>query len=240
MGLERPSPARIPPEFTPTRSPPLAASTSAPNTPQRTASDSAPETARSTHTPACYHSTACTSASLGHTADTSDTGTPGATTPHAQYPQRPTHPSASTTLLRNTQRSSPPPSPPPATHRSSSVSCPSLCSTWNTSQQLSPPFPSPTLRNPASRESDHIGERGAIPSNPEMPLPLFHKRVTERDLCNFLSVNPPLCSLKVCNETSRWRWQRAAGGSQRFSVENEPHHQGRSYAPRCLRSGSTG
>ena len=163
MGIERPSPARIPPEFTPTQSPPLAVSTSAPNTPHRTASDSAPETARSTHTQACYHSTAYTSASLGHTADTSGKHASSLPTFAAKHPQHPRLPSAHSPQLRNTQPASPPPSPPLATHQSSSVSCPSLCSTWNTFQQLSPPLTRPTLRNPASRESDHIGERGAIP-----------------------------------------------------------------------------
>lgn len=104
------------------------------------------------------------------------------------------------------------------------------CSTWNIHQQLSAPY---HTRN-ASREWTHIRERGPIPSSPRTPPPLFRKPVTERKLGNFFSVNPRPCSLKVCNESSRWRWQRAAGSSKRSTVGNGSQHQGRSYAPWCL------
>ena len=109
------------------------------------------------------------------------------------------------------------------------------CSTWNTLQQLSTPYHTRT----ASRERDHIWKRGAVPSSPRTPPRLFRKPVTERGLGNFFSVNPPLCSLRVCNEAGRRRWQRAAGGSQRCPEVNEPWPKGGAVLHGFLRSGSS-
>ena len=68
-------------------------------------------------------------------------------------------------------------------------------------------FPRPITRG-LRVETATIYERGGqYPGPPEPPPRLFRKCVTERDLGNFFSVNPCLCSLGA--------WQRSADRDRR-------------------------